>query len=90
MKLRQNGIVSFPIRLAVFQARGGARMKLHKIKKANRRITNDEGWNRFAKFFLKQTEYIHSTFDVGRSMFDVHQFLFRFDWPLFRPAAGFM
>ena len=28
MKLRQNGIVSFPIRLAVFQARGGARMKL--------------------------------------------------------------
>jgi hypothetical protein len=29
MKLRQNGIVSFPIRLAVFQARGGARVKLH-------------------------------------------------------------
>jgi hypothetical protein len=21
-------------------------------------------------------------------MFDVHQFLFRFDWPLFRPAAA--
>jgi hypothetical protein len=33
------------------------------------RITNDEGWNRFAKSILKQTEYIHSTFDVGRSMF---------------------
>jgi hypothetical protein len=29
MKLRQNGIVSFPIRLAVFQARGGAYMKHH-------------------------------------------------------------
>jgi hypothetical protein len=24
---------------------------------------------RVAKSFLKQTEYIHSTFDVGRSMF---------------------
>ena len=35
------------------------------------RISNDEGWNRFAKSFFKQTEYIHSTFDVGRSMFDV-------------------
>jgi len=44
-------------------------MKLHKIKKANRRKTNDEGRNRFAKSFLKQTEYIHSTLDVGRSMF---------------------
>jgi hypothetical protein len=43
---------------------------------------------RFAKSFLKQTEYIHSTFDVGRSMFDVHQFLFRLDRPLFLPAAG--
>ena len=39
------------------------------------------------EIFLKQTEYIHSTFDVGRSMFDVHQFLFRLNWPLFRPAA---
>jgi hypothetical protein len=43
---------------------------------ANHRISNFEGWKRFAKSFLKQTEYIHSTFDVGRSMFDVHQFLF--------------
>jgi hypothetical protein len=32
---------------------------------------------------FKQTEYIHSTFDVGRSMFDVHQFLFRSDRPFF-------
>ena len=35
------------------------------------RMTNDEGWNRFAKSFLKLTEYIHSAFDVGRSMLDV-------------------
>jgi hypothetical protein len=28
MKLRQNGIVSFSIKLAVFQARGNAHMKL--------------------------------------------------------------
>ena len=27
-------------------------------------------------------------FDVGRSMFDVHQFLFRFDRPFVWPAAG--
>jgi len=29
MKLHQNGIVSLLIRLAAFQASGGARMKLH-------------------------------------------------------------
>ena len=39
--------------------------------------------SRVAKSFLKQTEYIYSTFDVGRSMFDVHQFLFRLDRPFF-------
>ncbi len=42
---------------------------------------------RVAKSFLKQTEYIHSMFDVGRSMFEVQQFLLRSDWPLFRQAA---
>jgi hypothetical protein len=42
---------------------------------------------RVAQSFFKQTEYIHSTFDVGRSMFDVHQFLFRLNWPFFGPAA---
>ena len=31
MKLRQNGTVSFSIRLAAFQARGGARVKLHHL-----------------------------------------------------------
>jgi hypothetical protein len=30
-------------------------------------MTIVEGWNRFAKSFLKQTEYIHSRFDVRRS-----------------------
>ena len=30
--LGQNGIVSFSIRLAAFQARGGARVKLHRIR----------------------------------------------------------
>jgi hypothetical protein len=34
-----------------FFASGGARMKLHENKKANRRISNVEGWNRFAKPF---------------------------------------
>jgi hypothetical protein len=32
-------------------------------------MTNDDGWDSFAKSLLKQTEYIYSTFDVGRSMF---------------------
>jgi len=27
-------------------------------------------------------------FDVGRSMFDVHSFLFWSDWPSFWPAAA--
>jgi hypothetical protein len=31
VKLRQNGIVSFPIKLAAFQASGGARMNLHHL-----------------------------------------------------------
>jgi hypothetical protein len=44
-------------------------------------MTSYEGWNCFAKSFLKLTEYIHSTFDV-------HQFLCRFDWPFFWLAAG--
>ncbi len=39
---------------------------------AEYRISNVEGWYRFAQSFLKWTEFIYSTFDVGRSMFDVH------------------
>ena len=34
---------------------------------AEYRMSKDEWWNRYAKSFLKQTEFIHSTFDVGRS-----------------------
>jgi hypothetical protein len=52
------------------------------------RMSNVEGWNRCAQSFLEWTEFIYSTFDVGRSMFDVHQFLFRFDWPFFWPEAA--
>jgi hypothetical protein len=36
MKPGQNGIVSFPIRLAAFQARGWARMKLRLAGTVNR------------------------------------------------------
>ena len=53
-------------------------------------MTNDEGRNCFTKSFLKQTEYIYSTFDVKRSMFDVHQFLFRLDWTLADSGAACM
>jgi len=44
-------------------------------------VSNVEGWFRFAQSFLKWTvrhkssrlaEFIYSTFDVERSMFDVH------------------
>jgi len=48
-------------------------MKLRKVKKRTAEyripnIANVEGWSRFAKSFLKQTEYIHSTFDVRCSL----------------------
>ncbi len=45
-----------------------------------------EGWKRFAKSFLIQTEYIHSTFDVGRSMFI--SFFLDFTGRFFEPAVG--
>ena len=45
MKLRQNGIVSLMIRPAVFLAGGQSYMKRHQLK-ANRRISNIEGWVR--------------------------------------------
>jgi len=51
-------------------------------------MTIDEWWNRFAQSFLKWTEFIYSTFDVGRSMFDVHLFLFRFDRPFLGRRLG--
>jgi hypothetical protein len=47
--------------------------------KANRRtaeyrITNVEGWIRFAQSLIKQTAYITSTFDVHYSIFDIRFF----------------
>jgi len=49
--------------------------------KANRRISNIEPqnvevWNRFAQYLCKIDRIHYSIFDVGRSMFDVHWFLF--------------
>ena len=47
MKLGQNGIVSLLIRLAAFQASGGARVKLH-LTNAEVGMWNAEGWSRCA------------------------------------------
>ncbi len=49
-------------------ARSGAHMKLHELK-ANRRISNIEGWDRFAQPFFKIDRIHYSMLDVGRSMF---------------------
>ena len=38
--------------------------------------------------FIKSTEYLTSTFDIHYSIFAFFEFLFRLNWPLFRPAAG--
>ena len=40
------------------------------------------------EIFFKQTGYIHSKFDVGRSMLDVHKFFFRSNWPFCWPEAA--
>jgi hypothetical protein len=66
--------VSFSIWLAVFQARGGARVKLHTVGTANRRISNIEpqnyeGWNCCAlSFELIKIDRIPS-FDIRYSIF---------------------
>ncbi len=60
-------------------------MKLH-LTNAEVGMWNAEGWKRFAKSFLIQTEYIHSTFDVGRSMFI--SFFLDFTGRFFEPAVG--
>jgi hypothetical protein len=74
--------IKFPVRFNwTLAASGGALMKLHGM-------TIDGWWMSLRSVFFKQTEYINSTFDVGRSMFNVHQFISRLDWPLFRPTAG--
>jgi hypothetical protein len=44
-----------------------------------------------ASLGLFKIDRIHySMFDVERSMFDVHQFLFRFDWTLAASGAAHM
>jgi len=65
MKLGQNGIVSFPIKLAAFQASGAARVKLH-LTNAEVGMWNAEGWSRFAKSFGNR----QNTF-IRRSMLEV-------------------
>jgi hypothetical protein len=44
--------------------RGSDAGSLAEQRTAEYRMTNDERWHRYAKSFIKQTEYIHSTFDV--------------------------
>jgi hypothetical protein len=40
------------------------------------------------EIFFKTSRIPYSMFDVGRSMFDVHQFHSRLDWPFFLSAAA--
>ena len=42
---------------------------------------------RLRSVFFKKTEYIHSTFDVGRLMFEVHQFHSRLNRFIFMPTV---
>jgi hypothetical protein len=63
----------------------------HEVKSEpqNRRISNVEGWNRFAQSFLnRQNTFLrNSTFIIRYSIFAFSEFLFRLIWPLFRPAG---
>ena len=71
-------------------------MKLHRMTNDECRMSNDGIASGFASgydptgrsVFFKIDRIHYSMFDVGRSMFDVHQFLFRLDWPFFWPAAA--
>jgi len=40
------------------------------------------------EIFFKMDRIHYSMFDVGRSMFDVHQFLSRFNRPFFLAGGG--
>ena len=74
MKLHQNGIVSFSIKLAVFQASGGACMKLH-LTNAEVGMWNAEGWGCCALSFFKIDRIHH--FDIRHSLFDIRYSLFQ-------------
>ena len=80
MKLRQNGMVSLLIRLAVFQARGAAYMKLHKIRcRSKKYLTRSLSTQRLFNFFSRRSL---------RSPRWTLLFLFWLDWSLFRPEAA--
>jgi hypothetical protein len=61
---------------------------------------NDEVWNRCAQSFFKNNNDRIPYFDIRYSLFDTYsppledslfafsEFLFRFDWPLYRPAVA--
>jgi hypothetical protein len=78
MKLRQNGIVSFPIRLAVFQARGGARMK-HLFRQ------DLQDYQDF--FYLVRLYPVHPVDPVRKIKLYFVKFFIRLNWPLWQPAA---
>ncbi len=79
-ELRGELLVSFSIRPAVFSPAAGLKpdTSYETTLKANRRtaeyrISNVEGWFRFAQSFDYKIDRIHySMLDVGCSMFDVH------------------
>ena len=86
MKLCQNGTVFLMIKPGTLAA--GRNSEPQNIEYG---ISNSEGWKRFAKYFLKQTEYIHSTFDAyGPPLEDSTFISFFFDLigRFFGPAAG--
>ncbi len=100
MKLRQNGTVSFLIRLADFQARGGARVK-HTIRyHIEKYLTRTQSSQRIFKIFFlgdlcvlcgELLCFFHD--QSGRSRpggarMKLHQFLFRSVGPFFWQAAG--
>ena len=67
MKLHQNGTV-FLIRLRATMAWIKQRTAAcDELSRVEYRLSNDEGWNRFAKSFLKQTEYISNASVVGKN-----------------------
>jgi len=99
MKLRQNGIVSFSIRLAAFQARGVARVKLQKLElvRAGPFTFCRLGWVycRLCWVSLHSTQptccrcYCQMRNPTTADFGPVRQkFLFRFDRQFFWPAAG--
>ena len=77
MKLRQNGIVSFLIRLAAIQARGVARVKLHQVKSEPQNIEyrmSNGGFASLSHYY--KIDRIHY-FNIRYSLFDIRYSLFQ-------------